>query len=563
MAGCRIGRGATIFPNAVLYENTVVGPRCVIHAGAVLGAYGFGYETVDGRHTLSAQLGNVVLGADVEIGAGTTIDRGTYGPTVIGEGTKIDDQVMIAHNCRIGRHNMLCSQVGIAGSTSTGDYVVMAGQVGVRDHVHIGERAVLGAMAGVINDVPDGARMIGIPATPEREQKLKQAALVEAARDAAADEAAPADGRRPVPRGRVAAIGGRWRGESRFGPIARPPGRGLILGEKTTWADAGDRQTRIDGGHQPLAAGDGPDFRVDGKRTVSSDAGAGQATGAGRRIGLIAGWGRYPVVVAETLKRQGYEVYCLGVVGHADPALADVCDDFRWIGLAKLGRAIRYFKRHGVTDATMAGKIHKIRAVPAVALAPASARPADDPHVRPPFPHAGGKDCRDDTLLGRIVDAFAADGIRFAPATDFAPDLLAGQGQLTRRGPSAGAAEATSSSAGRSPRRWAGSTSARAWPSRTRPSWPSRPSREPTSASAVPARSAGRRVHRGQGGQAAAGHAVRRAHDRTRHARNDARGRRPRAGHRGRPDDHPRSGRARRLREPQRADPRGHGRRRP
>lgn len=177
MAGSQIGEGTTIFPNAVLYENTIVGPRCLIHAGAVLGAYGFGYGFVEGRHVLSAQLGNVVLGADVEIGAGTTIDRGTYGPTSIGEGTKIDDSVMIAHNCRIGRHNMLCSQVGIAGSTTTGDYVVMAGQVGVRDHVHIGERVVLGAMAGVTNDVPDGARMIGIPATPERDQKIKQAAF--------------------------------------------------------------------------------------------------------------------------------------------------------------------------------------------------------------------------------------------------------------------------------------------------------------------------------------------------------------------------------------------------
>ena len=177
MAGSQIGQDVTIFPNAVLYENTIVGPRCVIHANAVLGAYGFGYGFVDGRHVLSAQLGNVVLGADVEIGAGSTIDRGTYGPTMIGEGTKIDDLVMVAHNCRIGRHNMLCSQVGIAGSTTTGDYVVMAGQVGVRDHVHIGDRAVLGAMAGVTNDVPDGSRMIGIPATPERDQKVKQAAF--------------------------------------------------------------------------------------------------------------------------------------------------------------------------------------------------------------------------------------------------------------------------------------------------------------------------------------------------------------------------------------------------
>jgi UDP-3-O-[3-hydroxymyristoyl] glucosamine N-acyltransferase len=177
LVGSRIGRDTVIFPGAVLYEDTVVGPRCMIHANAVLGAYGFGYGFADGRHVLAAQLGNVVLEADVEIGACTTIDRGTYGPTVIGEGTKIDDHVMIAHNCRIGRHNMLCSQVGIAGSTTTGDYVVMAGQVGVRDHVHIGHKAVLGAMAGITNDVPDGARMIGIPATPERDQKLKQAAF--------------------------------------------------------------------------------------------------------------------------------------------------------------------------------------------------------------------------------------------------------------------------------------------------------------------------------------------------------------------------------------------------
>lgn len=177
MADCRLGPQVTIFPNAVLYEGTIVGPRCLIHAGAVLGAYGFGYHTVAGRHELSAQLGHVELGADVEVGANSTIDRGTYGATKVGDGTKIDNQVMIAHNCRIGRHNMLCSQVGIAGSTTTGDYVVMAGQVGVRDHVHIGTGAVLGAMAGITNDVPDGTRMIGVPATPERDQKLKLAAL--------------------------------------------------------------------------------------------------------------------------------------------------------------------------------------------------------------------------------------------------------------------------------------------------------------------------------------------------------------------------------------------------
>jgi len=176
MDGVKIGPEVTIFPNAVLYENTVVGPRCIIHAGAVIGAYGFGYVCQEGQYRLAAQLGNVVLGPDVEIGACSTIDRGTYGSTVIGEGTKIDNLVMIAHNCRIGRHNMICAQVGIAGSTTTGDHVIMAGQVGVKDHVQIGDGAVLGAMAGVIADVPAGARMVGIPATPEWEQRLKQVA---------------------------------------------------------------------------------------------------------------------------------------------------------------------------------------------------------------------------------------------------------------------------------------------------------------------------------------------------------------------------------------------------
>jgi len=172
MAGSKIGEAAVIFPNAVLYENTIVGPRSIIHAGAVLGAYGFGYKQVAGKHQLTSQLGHVELGADCEIGANTTIDRGTYGPTRIGEGTKLDDQVMIGHNCVIGRHNLICSQVGIAGSTSTGDYVVMAGQAGLRDHIHIGDKAVLGAMSGVMNDVAAGSTMLGIPATPERDQML-------------------------------------------------------------------------------------------------------------------------------------------------------------------------------------------------------------------------------------------------------------------------------------------------------------------------------------------------------------------------------------------------------
>lgn len=181
-AGVVLGPGVTLGDDVVLHANVVVyggcrlGDRTLVHAGAVLGAYGFGYQTVDGRHELGPQLGYVAIGADVEIGAGATIDRGSYGATRIGDGTKIDNLVMIAHNCQIGRGNIICSQVGVAGSTVTGDYVVMGGQCGVRDHVRIGHRVVLGAKSGVSSDVPDEAAMLGTPATALREQRAQMIA---------------------------------------------------------------------------------------------------------------------------------------------------------------------------------------------------------------------------------------------------------------------------------------------------------------------------------------------------------------------------------------------------
>jgi UDP-2,3-diacylglucosamine hydrolase len=155
-----------------------------------------------------------------------------------------------------------------------------------------------------------------------------------------------------------------------------------------------------------------------------------------RRVGIMAGWGRLPLCVAEALRDQGCEVYCLGTIGHADPALAEVCHDFRWSGVARFGGAIRYFRRHGVTEVTMVGKIFKVRLferwrwlrnVP------------DLRTIRMFLPHfwTRKKDCRDDSLLGAIVEEFATEGIRFMPITDCAPELLVREGQLTRHGPTA------------------------------------------------------------------------------------------------------------------------------
>jgi UDP-3-O-[3-hydroxymyristoyl] glucosamine N-acyltransferase len=169
--GCQLGDDVTLYPNAVLYDWTRIGNRVIVHAKAVLGADGFGYRLREGRHVKVPQLGRVEIEDDVEIGACTTIDRGTFGETRIGAGTKIDNLVQIGHNCRIGRHNIFISQMGIAGSSTTGDYVVVAGQVGIVGHIQIGAGAMIGGQAGVTKDVPAGAHMLGSPATPEREQK--------------------------------------------------------------------------------------------------------------------------------------------------------------------------------------------------------------------------------------------------------------------------------------------------------------------------------------------------------------------------------------------------------
>jgi len=164
----RIGRNCHIGPGASLI-HALIGNRVNIHGGVRIGQDGFGFAMGPGGHQKVPQIGRVVVQDDVEIGANTTIDRGANRDTVIGEGTKIDNLVMIAHNVEIGRHCVIVSQVGISGSTKLGDFVVLAGQVGIAGHVTIGSGAQLGARSGVHTDVPAGARWVGAPAKPFRE----------------------------------------------------------------------------------------------------------------------------------------------------------------------------------------------------------------------------------------------------------------------------------------------------------------------------------------------------------------------------------------------------------
>ena len=164
--GVKIGNNVVLHPNVVLYDDISIGNDCIIHANSVVGADGFGYRPIDGQHVRIPHVGTVRIEDDVEIGACSTIDRAKVGATVIGQGTKIDNQVMVGHNCEIGKHNLLVSQVGFAGSVTTGSYVVCAGQVGVADHVHLGDGAIFGAQCGVHRSMPGGKTYLGAPAAP-------------------------------------------------------------------------------------------------------------------------------------------------------------------------------------------------------------------------------------------------------------------------------------------------------------------------------------------------------------------------------------------------------------
>lgn len=165
-----IGRSCEIHPQVYIGARAQIGERVIIHAGAAVGADGFGFLQTDQGHRKIPQIGTVIVDDDVEIGANSTVDRATVAATRIGAGTKIDDQVHVAHNVVIGRNCLFCGQVGIAGSTTIGDNVVMGGQAGVNDHTEVCSGAIIGAKAGVIGDIDEEGIYSGYPARPHHEQ---------------------------------------------------------------------------------------------------------------------------------------------------------------------------------------------------------------------------------------------------------------------------------------------------------------------------------------------------------------------------------------------------------
>lgn len=191
--GVRIGRDCAIGPGATV-QHALLGNRVIIHPGARIGQDGFGYALGAGRHVKVPQIGRVVIQDDVEIGANTTIDRGATRDTVIGEGTKIDNLVQIAHNVVIGRHCVIVAQTGISGSTTLEDYVVLAGQVGVVGHVRIGAGTQIAGSSNVNKDVPPGSRWGGTPAKPVREWFREMTTLKALSRKAGRRDEGPDSG---------------------------------------------------------------------------------------------------------------------------------------------------------------------------------------------------------------------------------------------------------------------------------------------------------------------------------------------------------------------------------
>jgi UDP-3-O-[3-hydroxymyristoyl] glucosamine N-acyltransferase len=174
---CRIDADAYLHAHVTLYDGVTVGARSILHAGVRAGVDGFGYSHRDGQHIKVPQVGRCTIGADVEIGANSCIDRGSIGSTIIGDGCKIDNLVHIAHNVRLGEHCIVIAQVGIAGSTRAGRYVTFGGQAGINGHIVIGDGATIAAQSGVFGDVDPGETVSGYPARPHREALRAQAGL--------------------------------------------------------------------------------------------------------------------------------------------------------------------------------------------------------------------------------------------------------------------------------------------------------------------------------------------------------------------------------------------------
>jgi UDP-3-O-[3-hydroxymyristoyl] glucosamine N-acyltransferase len=176
-AGISLGDGSQLYPSVTVYSGSMIGNRVTIHAGARIGSDGFGYVQRDGKHLKIPHVGRCIIEDDVEIGANTTIDRGSIDDTVVGAGTKVDNLVQIAHNVRIGKVCLIMAQVGIAGSVRVEDGAMLLGQVGVSGHHTVGKGARLAAQAGVFGDIPAGETWSGYPARPHKEALRAQAAL--------------------------------------------------------------------------------------------------------------------------------------------------------------------------------------------------------------------------------------------------------------------------------------------------------------------------------------------------------------------------------------------------
>jgi UDP-3-O-[3-hydroxymyristoyl] glucosamine N-acyltransferase len=174
--GVSIGEGARLWPGVTVYRGVTLGARTMVHSGARIGCDGFGYVFRDGAHQKIQHVGRCIIGDDVEIGANTTIDRGSIDDTMIGNGTKIDNLVHVAHNVRIGEKCLIMAQVGVAGSVIVGDGAILAGQAGISGHLSIGAGARVAAQAGVFGDIPAGESWSGYPARPHREALRASAA---------------------------------------------------------------------------------------------------------------------------------------------------------------------------------------------------------------------------------------------------------------------------------------------------------------------------------------------------------------------------------------------------